>query len=308
LNFMQSPFNRRQFLQRASLMTAGVAVAGKHSLISGTAQGTDKIGKREIGVHPFSLKPLFQSQQITIESYPEFVRKKLDLDFIEYDVGDCARLFENPSRTGTIRKYAKDAGIGIMTLLCADNPGLDADSKQERKEAVESHRRWMEVAAGLGCRFIRLRAGAPGDPDSRLKKATEGFGQLLDATQGSPVTPLIENVGGLSRDPDWLIKLRGQIGSNRIALLGDFGNFEGDYYQGMLKLLPHCKAFCSKSWDFDPQGNDTKIDFQRMMKVLQKSSFREPIAIEYLGKNTPPVEGIRKTALLLAKGDSISDA
>ena len=60
---------------------------------------------------------------------------------------------------------------------------------------------------------------------------------------------------------------------------------------------PYTKSVCTKSWEFDQQGNETKIDFEKMMNIVKESSFRGCIAIEYLGDE--PVAGVRKTADLI---------
>jgi hypothetical protein len=67
----------------------------------------------------------------------------------------------------------------------------------------------------------------------------------------------------------------------------------------MKRLLPYAKSICTKSWNFDEQGNETKIDFGRMMSLIKASSFRGCIAIEYLGEE--PVAGVRKTAELIKR-------
>ena len=72
--------------------------------------------------------------------------------------------------------------------------------------------------------------------------------------------------------------------SEPTALVAGFGNFfEGDIYAGRNRLLPYAKSICTKSWNFDEQGNETKIDFGRMMSLIKESSFRGCIAIEHLG-------------------------
>jgi hypothetical protein len=114
-----------------------------------------------------------------------------------------------------------------------------------------------------------------------------------------PLSVLIENVAGFSRDPDWLVALVERIGPERVGLIADFGNFDGDLYEGMAKLLPYTKSVCTKSWKFDDQGNETTIDFARMMEVIKGSAFRGCIAIEYLGNE--PVAGVQRTVQLLRR-------
>ena len=153
------------------------------------------------------------------------------------------------------------------------------------------------MAEHLGCEFIRVRASSEGERGDQLDHAASGIGALCEELRGSSVSVLIENIAGFSRDPDWLVELVTRIGPERVGLIADFGNFDGDIYAGMQRLLPHAKSICTKSWEFDDQGNETKIDYARMMRIIKKSEFRGCIAIEYLG--TEPVQGVRKTAALI---------
>ena len=158
----------------------------------------------------------------------------------------------------------------------------------------------------MGCDFIRLRAGASGSREENLKWAIEGLGNFADSSDASEVFPLVENIQGHSRDPDWLAVVASEIGSERIGLVGDFGNFDGDIYRGMERLVPFCQEICSKSWEFDELGNETKIDFARMGGIIRKSGFEGFVAMEFLGETDSPVEGVRKTASLLRRSLKVS--
>jgi hypothetical protein len=138
-----------------------------------------------------------------------------------------------------------------------------------------------------------------GDPEKQIEYAADGLGTLCEKMNSFAVSPLIENTTGCSTDPSWLIELMERIGRVHVGLLADFANFEGDIYQGMEQLLPFAKSLCTKSWQFDAEGNETTIDFQRMMSIIKKSKFRGCIAIEYEGDE--PVDGIKKTAALIKR-------
>ena len=84
-----------------------------------------------------------------------------------------------------------------------------------------------------------------------------------------------------------------------MGLIADFGNFDGDLYEGMKRLLPHTKSLCTKSREFDAEGNETTIDFGRMMQLVKASPYRGCIAIEHLGDE--PLAGLRKNIALVQK-------
>ena len=51
------------------------------------------------------------------------------------------------------------------------------------------------------------------------------------------------------------------------------------------EALPYAKAVSAKSYDFDESGNENKIDYPRMLKIVKDAGYRGWIGIEYEGGN-----------------------
>ena len=101
---------------------------------------------------------------------------------------------------------------------------------------------------------------------------------------------------------DWLAVVMKLVDHPRCGTLPDFGNFyEYDRYQGVAELMPYAKAVSAKSYDFDERGEETKIDFLRMLKIVTGAGFHSWIGIEYEGSRLPEREGILKTKELLER-------
>lgn len=286
--------SRRVFLNQG-VCAAAAATIGPFS--TAALAGNADAPRFEISLHQKSVEKLFSSNQLNLLKYPKFAKDVLGLSNIEFSVGSCAHLLDAPEKATEYRKIAEENGVKIRTLLCGAKPALDGTTSEEREAAITEHLKWAQVAEHLGCEVLRIRASSEGDPKKQLEHAAEGIAALCRKMKSSPVSPLIENTQGCSTDPSWLIDLMRRIGRKRVGLLADFANFNGDIYEGMEQLLPFSKSICTKSWEFDAEGNETKIDFQRMMKIIKASKFRGCIAIEYLGDK--PVEGIKKTAALI---------
>jgi len=290
----------RRDLLRRSLVIAGcpcLASWGQSLLLAAE-------NKRErffFGVHPYSIKSLFDSGELSLEGYPAFAKNSLGVQAIELAAELSLPLLEKPDLVARIRKSAESQGIKVHALLCSDAFKLDAIREADRKAAVEDHLRWAAIASQLGCTFLRVRASTAGHLPQQLQNAADGIGSLCDQLpKGSPAI-LIENVAGPSRNADWMVDLVKKIGVDRVGFLADFGNFDGDLYTGMAKLMPFTKSVCTKSWDFDADGNDTKIDFGKMMQIVLSSDFSGCISIEYLGKKALPIEGVKKTIELVQR-------
>ncbi len=288
--------SRRDFLRSGLQSVSAVAAATWIGRADAQSVSNDRF---ELSIHQYSLKKLFDEGKLSTFDYPKFVKEQFGFTNVEFAVEFCDALRGDYKKCDALRESSLQLGLKHRAMLCGAEPALDVASGQERQSALADHLRWCEVAERLGCEFIRVRASTNGDRMQQLDYATQGISALCDALSDSSLSVLIENVAGFSRDPDWLVELVSRVGAERVGLIADFGNFEGDMYEGMKKLLPHSKSVCTKSWEFDEQGNETKIDFVRMMRIIEESTFRGCIAIEYLGDD--PIAGVRKTARLVRR-------
>ncbi len=285
--------SRREFMRGGVQCAAGLGIA---SLLTQASVWGAQADRFELSIHQFSLKKLMDNGQLDTASYPLFVKDKFGFTNIEFAVDFCGDLFKDPQKGQAIRDKSQSLGIKHRALLCGSEP-LDAPEEKDRRAALEVHLQWAKVAEHLGCEFMRVRAISEGDKDQQLDNAAKGIGALCDELKDSPVSILLENITHCSSDPDWLVELVNRLGPKRVGLIADFGNFEGDIYEGMQRLMPYTKSVCTKSWEFDAEGNETKIDFKRMMGIVKASPFRGCIAIEYLGD--APVAGVQQTAALV---------
>ncbi|MCA9190321.1 MAG: TIM barrel protein [Planctomycetales bacterium] len=286
--------SRRDFLCNSLKSVAGLSVATQ---LSGSLAGAPS-DRFELSIHQFSVKKLIDNGQLDTAGYPAFVKDQFGFTNVEFAVDFCGELFQEPAKGEAIRARSEKLGIKHRVLLCGSEP-LDAASATDRQSALEAHLQWAKVATHLGCEFMRVRAASEGDKSRQLEHATKGIGALCDALKDSPVSILLENITNCSSDPDWLVELVNRVGQERVGLIADFGNFEGDIYEGMRRLLPVTKSVCTKSWEFDSDGNETKIDFKRMVAIVKQSPFHGCIAIEYLGAD--PIHGVQQTAALINK-------
>jgi hypothetical protein len=65
--------------------------------------------------------------------------------------------------------------------------------------------------------------------------------------------------------------------------------------------MPYAKGVSAKSHDFDANGDETKTDYRRMLKLVLDAGYHGYVGVEYEGKNIPEPDGIKATKLLLEK-------
>ena len=65
--------------------------------------------------------------------------------------------------------------------------------------------------------------------------------------------------------------------------------------------MPFAHAVSAKSYDFDNSGNETKIDYSKMIDIVKKAGYKGYVGIEYEGSRLSEDEGIVATKKLLEK-------
>ena len=60
-------------------------------------------------------------------------------------------------------------------------------------------------------------------------------------------------------------------------------------------------AFEKSISEFDENGNETKSDFLKIMKIVKKSGFKGYVGIEYEGNELSEDDGIKATKALLER-------
>jgi L-ribulose-5-phosphate 3-epimerase len=202
-----------------------------------------------------------------------------------------------------LRGQADDLGVKLLLVMCDAEGDMAAADRAERMQAARNHRRWVDVAAVLGCHAIRVNVrGDQSDPDAMRGHAAESFSALLAYAAGE-VSVLIENHGGLSSDPDWLLSLIGLVNDPHLGTLPDFGNFppEIDRYAAVERMMPYARAVSAKCYDFGEDGAETTVDFARMMSIVRAARYRGHVGVEYEGTRLPERDGILAAKALLER-------
>ncbi|MBU23921.1 MAG: xylose isomerase [Acidobacteria bacterium] len=206
-----------------------------------------------------------------------------------------------------LRQRADDEGVTSLLIMCDAEGDLGDPDAAGRALAIENHHKWVDAAAFLGCHSIRVNARSRGPWGEQARNAADGLSRLADYADGHDINVIVENHGGLSSNGQWLSSVMAMVGHPRVGTLPDFGNFnlgDGetyDSYQGVSEMMPYAKAVSAKSHDFDADGNNTTVDFERMMRIVLDAGYRGWVGIEYEGRQLAEADGIRRTKALLER-------
>jgi len=285
--------DRRTFLNSAFAPAAAAGLSFRNALA--LAAGA----RFRVSLAQWSLHKALQSRLITNLDFPRIAREQFGIEGLEF----VNALWEAPTQSYVrrLKSLMNKTGTTGVLIMC-DGEGLMGHSvKAERIEAARNHYKWVEIAAELGCHAIRTnmypdkQPSTPAEIDAFLGYCADSFANLCEFAKPHNVSVIIENHGGISSNPDVVVRLMKKVNLPNFGTLPDFGNFpeEVDRYEAVRALMAHAKGASFKCYDFGPDGNETKIDMHRMMKIVLDSGFNGWVGIEYEGSRLTEFEGIQ---------------
>ena len=249
------------------------------------------------------------AKQLDPLDFAKYAKNTCGIDGIEYVNSFYFGKEGDEAYFNELKKRADGEGVKSLLIMC-DRCGRVGDPKEEARIAtVEKHKPWLAAAAQLGCYSIRVNAGSAGSFEEQQKLAADGLTKLAEAAKPFGLNVIVENHGGLSSNGEWLAGVMKRVNLPTIGTLPDFGNFRisrkpeewYDRYKGMEELMPFAKGVSAKSHAFDAEGNETKSDYYRMMKIVADAGYRGYVGIEWEGGTPGTTEGIMLTKALIER-------
>jgi sugar phosphate isomerase/epimerase len=198
-------------------------------------------------------------------------------------------------------------GVRSLLIMCDGEGRIGDPDPAARQATIDNHLRWLEAAAALGCHSIRVNAASEGSREEQSRLAADGLRRLAERVEPFGLSVLVENHGGVSSDGAWLAATIRAADHPRLGTLPDFGNWQVsetdryDPYLGLSELMPLARAVSAKSHDFGPDGEETGLDYGRLLRIVRDSGYEGWIGIEYEGQRLSEPDGIRATRALLER-------
>ena len=295
---MTNPFSRRDFISTA---TAGIGAALTLPSASIFAQG-EKAKPFKISLAQWSLHKTLQQKKLDNLDFAKVAKEKFGINAVEY----VNQFFKDKAKDETylaeMKKRTSDLGVTNVLIMVDGEGALGDIDEAKRTKAVENHYKWVDAAKYLGCHSIRVNAETKAEYEEGKKLAADGLRRLSEYAKPLDINVIVENHGGLSSNGKWLSETIRMVGLANCGTLPDFGNFyDYDRYQGVTDMMPLAKAVSAKSYDFDAEGNETKVDFRKMMKIVMAANYHSWVGIEYEGSTLSEDDGIIATKKLLEK-------
>ena len=233
--------------------------------------------------------------------------ERFGIDAVEYVNQFFKDKADHDAYIDDMKKRAEDHGVRSLLIMIDGEGAVGDPDAGKRAETVRRHRKWVRAAARLGCHSIRVNAESSGEADEQARLVADGLRALTEYAAAHDLNVIVENHGGLSCNGGWLADVMRRVDHPRCGTLPDFGNFrirEGeayDRYKGVDEMMPFAHAVSAKSYAFDADGNESTIDFERMLTIVRRAGYRGWIGVEYEGDAHSEDEGIRLTRDLLVR-------
>ena len=303
---------RRTFLQQFTQYAALIGIAPLAACST-----TENISSMKISLAQWSLHLAFQGGELLPENFAAISSKDFGINAVEYVNGFYLEKAKDEAFWQSMRQRALDEGVSSQ-LIMVDAEGILGDlDDAERQKAVENHYKWVHAAKILGCHSIRVNAFGTGEKTAVKSALVDGMGKLASYAAQEDINVVIENHGLYSSDARFVVDVIKQVNLPNFGTLPDFGNWcmnaewggtqdnqctdSYDPYQGLQEFMPYAKGVSAKAYGFNAQGQESTLDYSKLLKIVKDSDFDGYIGIEYEGTDLSEPDGIRATKALLEK-------
>ena len=255
----------------------------------------------------------------------EFARLSSELGFegLEYVNQLYPDVMDSEDKSAAIAAFVEKNNVLAAqyklqnVLIMIDSEGdLASSDENTRSEAIANHKLWIDAANQMGCSAVRLNLFGESDPEKWVANSIQSLTDLADYAADKNINVIVENHGRLSSNVPVLMKVINGTGKSNCGTLPDFGNFciaeEGygsmfdgsckefyDPYKGISEMIVKAFGVSAKSYNFDEEGNETTLDYNRLLKIVKDAGYTGFVGVEYEGDRLSEEEGIIATKILL---------
>lgn len=270
--------SRRKFIEKSAKLCAA-GMMGPALLRTSETMATPRMGYDDISLAQWALVDEIRSGKWKNLDFPKIAREDFGLNGIEF----VNTLFEVPtvSYLNTLKQNAKDHDVKMVLIMVdAEGDGCEPTAKL-RKQFDINHRKWIDIAQYLGCSAIRTNCRGPENVDKKeaLKWAAESYNMLLEYAVQAKISVVIENHGGVSNDPDWMVALMEAVDNLYFGTYPDWRSPSDtfDNWDYLKKTLPWAGGMSYRN-------QPTEALTEKMINLCRDSGYKGWYGIESSGR------------------------
>ncbi len=236
-------------------------------------------------------------KKVSLLEFPAIVKNRFGLDGVEL----CQSHFASVEQDYLDEMVAVLEKTGTTaTNIPVDVGHVGQPDPAKRVEELKIMKGWFSIAKYIGSPSIRVNTGG-GEDEATMQRVIEGYKELVEEAERTGIKLLIENHGGVSADPDNVVRIIEAVDSEWLGTCPDFGNFAPEVrYDGLEETVPYAPIAHAKMYEFDENGEETTIDVARCMRIFEAAGFDGVLSVEFEGPGDE-YEGVEKTIALLKR-------
>jgi len=270
---------RRNFLMRSSglmiSVLAGTGVAhARHDREDRIGMGTVIFRNRFEQTKPKSASRL--EDPLTLLNVPAYYKERFKIRNLEF----WSPHFESLEKSylSDLRERVKAAGAELINVQVDADYDLASTNEEVRQASLQTVRQWIDAAALLGSRAVRINPGRAG---GSIEKSIASMKEVNRYCLAKRLPLLTENHFGIEMDADVHLKIREGAGPDNVYTLPDFGNYPVEtMWESLAKIMPYAYLVSAKAVDFDARGAHLTYDFDRCVKLCERAGFKGIYLVE----------------------------
>lgn len=271
--------NRRSFLFRTSGLVISASLASNR--VFADAASNDRLGMGTVLFrHRFKqTKPdelVELRNELTLLEVPAYYRERFairNLEFWSYHFESLDKAYLE-----ALRARIDAANAQLINVQVDTDYDLASTNEEERKRSLEHVSKWIDAAALLRSRAIRIN---PGRSDGSVEKSIASMKEVNRYCKSKGLVLLTENHFGIEMDPDVHLRIRQEAGPQNIYTLPDFGNYPVEtMWSSLEKILPYAYLISAKTVEFNDRMEHVTYDFDRCVKLAERSGFKGLYLVE----------------------------
>jgi sugar phosphate isomerase/epimerase len=294
---VEEPFNRRDFITRASLVPIGAALGVGVGIGGACRPASAQTPIKRVGGPKLKTSLNAYSFSKTLNDQLKGRAKGVSLfDLLDF----CAELdFDALDPTGYFfpgyprvppDKYINDfkrrafqLGLGISGTGVRNN--FASPDKEARAADVRHVKEWVECAARMGAPVLRVFAGPEPEGYTRDQVAAwmaDDLKQCVEHGEKYGVLIGIQNHGDTLKTADDVLKIVKMVDSPWFGVIVDTGYFlSPDPYQDIARVLPYAVNWQIKE-KVDGAAGHSNTDLKRLVRIIREGGYRGYLPIETL--------------------------
>jgi L-ribulose-5-phosphate 3-epimerase len=267
------------------------------------------------GTKTIPLKPRIKLS-ISSYSYWHFKEKKFPIEKVIDEAArmgvegiDILHVQMESEDNRYIQELKRRAYLNGIAFTCLSiHQSFVSPDKEVLKKEIEHTKKCIELAAKMGIPCMRLNSGRwntiksfddlmknrgiepilPGyTEDDGFKWCIDSIQQCLPVAEEFGVLLALENHWGLCSTPEGQLRIKKTIDSPWLGILMDTGNFLENPYSKLEMIAPYTSFVQAKTYYGGGEWYSLDLDYNRIIKILQKVNYQGYISLEFEGKEDP---------------------